>query len=172
MRSNRSFDADTQRHCAARRSTPTLNDMKTLIALACCVPLLAVSAPRQLTAANGPEVSMSFAHGRTVVEYCPDNTCERYSIKGENELVLADFALAYLYGISEYVYLREFQARTDLPEVKALFKRYRTQCPQSTPRQAARCVAMTLARSNHIKASFVRYDEGAERVERISVEGQ
>jgi len=120
-------------------------------------------------AQGGPSVSVK-NNGR-LVEYCPDNTCEVFSVRnGKESAALADFTLAYLYAVSDYVYLEEFQSRMDLHEVDRLLMRYQADCPQLAQRAAARCVAGHLARKYPIRVTFVRYDERRKYSEPVSLE--
>lgn len=120
-------------------------------------------------AQDGPSVSVK-NNGR-LVEYCPDNTCEVFSLRSaQASAVLADFTLAYLYAVSNYVYLEEFQSRTDLQEINRLVMRYQANCPQPAPRAAARCIAARLATIHPIRVTFVRYDERRKYSEPVSLE--
>jgi hypothetical protein len=131
---------------------------------------IAAAEERHLTQAVGPVVSVK--NKGQVVEYCPDNTCEVFSLgpKGTSA-VLRDFALAYLYSVSGYVYLADFQSRTDLPEVAALLVRYQDKCPQTARKAAVHCVAAHLARTHPVRVSFVRYDERRRHVVPVSLDG-
>lgn len=127
--------------------------------------LLTASLPgwagHELEAALGTAVSATEERHRVIVEYCPDNTCERFVGFGDTSLAtLQDFAFTYLFALSDYAYLRAFQLGSSTAEVKAVLARYRDWCPLHEPRVAARCIAGSLYRRNRIQASFVRFDEG------------
>ena len=132
--------------------------------------LLPIAAAAEKPIAHGGPLVSVKNNGR-LVEYCPDNTCEVFSVRsGKERAALADFALAYLYSVSGYVYLEEFQARTDFHEVSQLLMRYKANCPQLGQREAARCVAARLATKHPIRVTFVRYDERRKYSMPISLE--
>lgn len=132
--------------------------------------LLHISAAAEMPiASGGPAVAVK--QGGRLVEYCPDNTCEVFSLRsGKATGALTDFTLAYLYAVSDYIYLEEFQSRTDLQEVAQLLRRYEANCPQPTQKAAARCVAARLAAKHSIRVTFVRFDEGRKYSEPVSLE--
>jgi hypothetical protein len=126
----------------------------------------------EVTAALGDAVRVSSKHGSTTVAYCPDNTCEVFALSGaSSSRPIQDFAFAYLFGVSEYVYLEPFQSSGSSPAVRAVLARYHRDCPQQSARAAARCVVCLLAKRHAIQASFVRYDEGERNVVPISLAG-
>ncbi len=119
------------------------------------------SAGGELEAALGGAVTSRQEPHRAIVEYCPDNTCERFVGYGDTSLAsLQDFAFAYLFALSEYSYLDQFQAGVSASEVKSVLDRYRDRCPQADARAAAECIAGSLYRRNRIQVSFVHFDEG------------
>ena len=132
--------------------------------------VLLISAPmvcqaHELGATFGDSVTISSKGDLATVEYCPDNTCEVFSLRASYAaLPLQDFAFAYLLGVSEYIYLKDFRANTNSPATRAVLGRYRSHCQQSITRVAARCIVGYLARKYPIRASFVRYDEGERNV--------
>ena len=139
--------------------------MKEILAAVLLISAPVVCQAHELGATFGDSVTISSKGGLTTVEYCPDNTCEVFSLRAPSAASpLQDFAFAYLLGISEYIYLKDFHANADSPATRAVLGRYRTHCPQPIPRVAARCVVGYLARKHPIQASFVRYDEGERNV--------
>ncbi len=63
----------------------------------------------ELELALGNVVTLIQESDRSIIEYCPDNTCERFFASGATSLPdLHDFAFAYLFAISNYVYLKPF----------------------------------------------------------------
>lgn len=143
---------------------------RSLACLLLLLPFIALAEERHITQTVGPTVSLK--NKGQVVEYCPDNTCEVFSLRGKGARVaLYEFTLAYLYSISGYTYLADFQSRTDLPEVTDLLARYQVNCPQPEPKAAAHCVAALLARKQPIRVNFVRYDEGVRFTEPVSLAG-
>lgn len=144
---------------------------KVFVALVFLMGIAATAKELELTRAVGPLVEVTNKGTAVSVEYCPDNTCESFALIGGPPDALSDFALAYFYGVSAYSYLAELQSRSDLPEVKALIRRYAALCPQPSQRDATRCIAAArLAKKHRIKATFVRYDEGRKNVTPITLE--
>lgn len=134
------------------------------------LPGIALAEERHITQAVGPSVFIK--NKGQVVEYCPDNTCEVFSLRGKGTSgALYEFTLAYLYSVSGYTYLADFQSRTDLPEVTDLLARYQVKCPQPAPKAAAHCVTALLARKHPIRVNYVRYDEGGRFSEPVSLAG-
>lgn len=139
--------------------------------------LLLLAAPlashaHELTSVFGDMVQVTSSRGSTTVEYCPDNTCEVFTLSGPSAaLSVQDFAFAYLLGVSEYIYLESFQSNGSAPAVQAVLSRYRKHCSQQSARAAARCIVGVLAKQHPIRASFVRYDEGERNVVPISLAG-
>ena len=123
----------------------------------------------ELSDALGKDVAVSKTSKAVRVEYCPDNTCEVFSLKGKESVSLQDFAFVYLFSVSEYIYLQRFQAEQNAPYVQSVLSKYRTECPQSSEQVVARCVVSVLAKRYPIKASFVRYDEGTKNTSSISL---
>lgn len=127
--------------------------------------LLVASAPcwagHELGVALGSAISAREEPHRVIVEYCPDNTCERFVGYGDTSLAtLKDFAFTYLFGLSDYAYLTQFQQGGSSTEVNAVLRRYHDWCPINDERAAAACIAGSLYRRNRIQLSFVRLDEG------------
>ncbi|MGA0611780.1 hypothetical protein [Caldimonas sp. KR1-144] len=120
-----------------------------------------------------PDTVQVYTKGETTtVEYCPDNTCEVFTLSGRSaSLPLQDFVLAYLYGVSDYVYLKAFQSNSSSPSVRSVLAKYRRDCPQPSTHAAARCVVTLLAKRHAIRATFVRYDEGERNVVPIPLDG-
>jgi hypothetical protein len=140
------------------------------VVLSLAVPCWAGSS--ELQSVLGRSVKISQGKHRSVVEYCPDNTCERFVAPGAASLpALHDFAFAYLFSVSGYWYLKSFQATPFAPEVSAVLERHRSACPQSQPSDAALCVVHYLARKNKIKVSEVRYDEGGKVEDPVTLPG-
>ncbi|MCJ0826362.1 hypothetical protein MQC88_10435, partial [Luteimonas sp. 50] len=146
--------------------------MRKILATLLLAVVPVVSQAHELGAAFGDSVAVSSQGDLAIVEYCPDNTCEVFTLRGPSAtLPLQDFAFAYLLGVSEYLYLESFQADTKSPAIRAVLGRYRSHCPQPPSPEAARCVVGYLASIYPIKASFVRYDEGERNVVPIPLEG-
>lgn len=109
----------------------------------------------------GSAVHASSSKGIARVEYCPDNTCEAFELRGSGAAQrLQEFAAVYFYGVSRYVYLEAVQQQEPPPVVAEVLIKLRPVCPQSEPRLAAQCAAAHLAKAHPIRGSFVRFDEG------------
>ena len=144
--------------------------MRNILAVLLLVAAPLVSHAHELTSALGDAVRVSTKGGSTTVEYCPDNTCEVFELSGASaSLPIQDFAFVYLFGISEYVYLKPFQSNDSSPAIRAVLARYQSNCPQPSARVAAGCVVSLLAKRHAIQARFVRYDEGERNVVPISL---
>jgi hypothetical protein len=134
--------------------------------LALLLPAIASAAEVEL-GSGAPPVKLKQVRDTVVLEYCPDNTCEVFSSHSVRSEVLKDFALMYLYGVSDYTYLREFQAKDLGPLAATAAARYRTGCARATPRTNAACVAAQIARKYAVTVQFVRYDEGQKHSSRV-----
>jgi len=106
-------------------------------------------------------ISVATNDGETIVEYCPDNTCEVVRAVGPvDAMEIQDFAYLYLFTSSPYNYLKEFQQGTRSGRTGAVLDRYSSGCPQVSAQEAARCVLGRLGAKYEIQVEFVRYDEG------------
>ena len=144
---------------------------KIIVAIAVSI-ICACAYGHELASAFPDSVQVSSEGTTTTVEYCPDNTCEVFTLSGQSaSLPLQDFAFAYLYGVSDYVYLETFQSDSSSKSVQTVLGRYKSDCPQQPARAAARCVVGLLAERYAIQASFIRYDEGERNVVPISLAG-
>jgi hypothetical protein len=144
--------------------------MKTLAALAASFLFSLASYAHELTDALGSDVALVKTSKVVSVKYCPDNTCEVFSLKDVGaENPIQDFAFAYLFSVSDYIYLEHFQAAGKSPSVQSVLSRYRSECTQSQEKLAARCVVSLLVNRYPITASFVRYDEGKKKSSPISL---
>jgi len=145
--------------------------MKAYLAIASLAIALTSARADELTSMLGTAARATSTGGTAVVEYCPDNTCESFSLQGKDaEPVLRAFALAYFFGASDYAYLDALRRQAPPPALLDLFARYRQACALQEPRETARCIAGHLASQYPIRASFVRYDEGKRISEPILLE--
>ena len=155
---------------AGCRSIQVLGAMGKILAALLLLVASLDSQAHELTSTFGDTVQVTTGRSSATVEYCPDNTCEVFSLSGPSaELLIQDFAFAYLLGASEYIYLKEFQSNGGKPQAQAVLSRYREHCSQQSARAAARCIVGFLAKRHPIQASFVRYDEGERNVMPISL---
>ena len=108
----------------------------------------------------GPAI-MEKATPAPEVWYCPDNTCEMFrGGGGTKSSEVADFALLYLHGVSDYTYLKEWQLRPNPPALDALLARSAGTCKGLSGPGLCSCALRRLVSSRRIQAFFVRYDEG------------
>jgi hypothetical protein len=126
--------------------------------------LLASSArgePYALKAVFGHNVTLAQSSTRSVIEYCPDNTCERFELVGVDSLgLLHDFVYLYLYMHGTYVYLEKFKSQDPNPYLAPIIERRKASCTGSDPRTVADCIVTRIAQRSQVKHFFVRYDEG------------
>ena len=128
------------------------------------------SQAHELDQAFGKEISISKSGNIVRIEYCPDNTCEAFSLASTKaEAIIKDFVFVYLFSISDYIYLENFQSDENSSQALSLIKRYQAACPNKKPREAAKCIVSLLATAYPIKANFVRYDEGTKSSTPISL---
>jgi len=100
-------------------------------------------------------------YGGWSLEYCPDNTCERFTCNSSScQGTLIDFGFLYLAHVSGYADLAEFR-RKDVPgPTPSVLAKHKTACPQSAYRDAAVCILRELHKKDRVRVSFVRHDEG------------
>lgn len=95
-------------------------------------------------------------------EYCPDNTCEVFrSDNKQAESSVADFALLYLYYVSDYVALSEFRKSPEATRAadRLLNQLGKRACTKASRVETIKCVVRHLGRHHGISLLFVRYDE-------------
>ena len=106
----------------------------------------------------------------TVVEYCPDNTCEVFTVVGPADAYdVQDFAYAYLLTASTYYYLESFQKDIRSESTAAVVKRHSAHCPEGSIADAARCIMARLGAKYVIRVEFVRFDEGERNVGHVQI---
>jgi hypothetical protein len=103
--------------------------------------------------------------GRPEVRYCPDNTCEVFRLPEQaSREVLSDFALVYLWFVSDYSHLQELRQGQWASTVESVVSRHATGCEKvpagSGHQKVVRCVLETLASRHRITVHFGRHDEG------------
>jgi hypothetical protein len=124
-------------------------------------------------ASLSPNIFVRSEGGQRVLEYCPDNTCERFVAPAtSSQEALADFAFLYLYKVSGYYVLGTFKTTEAPARVKPILSRYVQHCPQPEESKAIACLLRSLQRGNHIAIAFTRQDEGQVSVVPINLEKQ
>jgi hypothetical protein len=144
--------------------------VKPIVALLLSLIGVHASAAHELVAALGPDVAVSYKGETATVEYCPDNTCEVFTLKSNEPLGLVqDFAFAYLFAYSSYAYLKGFQSSPQTEPVLSVLARYRESCSRRSSEEAAKCVVAWVAMHHDVQAHFVRFDEGKRHSTPISL---
>ncbi len=92
------------------------------------------------------------------VRYCPDNTCDQFRGREGSASSVQDFALVYLWYVSDYVALGEWRKRETPRQVLSVVEKNADGCRSEGPR--IKCALLNLARTGAIRVSFIRYDEG------------
>jgi hypothetical protein len=129
------------------------------------------SALRSSFGSLSSNIAIRTEHGQRVLEYCPDNTCERFvAPASSSQQALANFAFLYLYKVSGYFYLAEFKKTEAAARAKSLVSRHSRRCPQPEELNAVACLLRFLQHENHIRISFTRQDEGQVSVVPVSLE--
>ena len=106
-----------------------------------------------------------------VLRYCPDNTCEAFKgTQRARQADVAEFALLYLWGISDYTYLTGWHNAPTPPAVTEALHRQDANCSHAQDRQRLACALRALAKAAGIRAFVVRYDEGDVVEEEIDLE--
>ena len=111
--------------------------------------------------------TIEFKEKRTVLEFCPDNTCHGFQVSPTvSRSDLKNFAYLYIYFFSDYYDLGEWR---QTPAAKETAERilsdaeYRT-CKSEDNFSSAKCVLQKLAGNGRIKLLFIRYDENKRNV--------
>jgi hypothetical protein len=113
----------------------------------------------ELTRLLGSDVATATKDGITTIEYCPDNTCESFSMPSGNPVEkLSDFVFLYLYSVSDYRVLDDFRRTVEPEQVTKIIERNSKEAKKNRL-QGAKHIIATLAEEYSIKAKFVRYDE-------------
>jgi len=109
---------------------------------------------------------------RNALEYCPDNTCERFgSVIGVSKEELVDFGFLYLFFFGDYIYLEQWRQfgdhRKTATEIlnKVEYSRFSGAYEVNKAKQ----ILLHLSRGDRIRVIFIRYDEGEKAVSPISL---
>jgi len=91
--------------------------------------------------------------------YCPDNTCDLLDIGTNDEQIVWEVGIVFLYYKSTYVYLRDFKKMKEPIEViKKIVEKHKLVCKRESKYND--CVFSKLSTKYEIKQHFARYDEG------------
>jgi hypothetical protein len=98
--------------------------------------------------------------GIVTIEYCPDNTCESFSMPSKYPTeILSDFVYLYLYFISDYYYLTDFKRNVSRGQVTKIILRNKKSTQKNEQLQDAKEIIESLAKEYSIIVTLVRYDE-------------
>jgi len=88
-----------------------------------------------------PDVELRPEQGGWSLQYCPDNTCERFCCSTSKcDGSLLDFSFLYLSHISGYTVLSEFKRKEAPHATPGVLARHRASCHQSSERDAVVCI--------------------------------
>jgi hypothetical protein len=105
------------------------------------------------------------------IQYCPENTCDEFRGGHGKQLEdVADFALLYLWYISDYTVLERWRQQSTPTEVQASLARHGSTCSETNEHARVVCALRRLAGDAGIQVFFVRYDEGQVNVERVDLD--
>jgi hypothetical protein len=110
----------------------------------------------------GEAINVRLDSTGALAKYCPDNTCEVFrSHNKQAKSPVADFALLYLYYVSDYAVLAEFRK---MPEAAQAAERLLSQlgkrvCASASQVETIKCAVRHLGKRHNISLLFVRYDE-------------
>ncbi len=107
----------------------------------------------------GADINITIGNENTTIDYCPDNTCESFSMSSTNPTEkLSDFVFLYLYAVSDYRALDDFRKKVAQEQIIEIIRRD-SQDIKNNKLQNANDVIESLAERYSITAKFVRYDE-------------
>ena len=105
------------------------------------------------------------------IRYCPDNTCDVFTgLQTTRAADLADFALMYLWGVSQYIELEEWRRGMEPRAVGDAYGRHRGRCGDRLTPAGLACALRTLAKSGGVAVSFLRHDEGVDHEAPVNLE--
>ena len=114
----------------------------------------------ELTRLLDSAITKDAKNGTLIIEYCPENTCESFSMPGKHPPEkLNDFAFLYLYFVSDYYYLDEFRKRVAPDRITEIIERNKRSTLRNERLQDVKDIIESLAMEYSIKVAFVRYDE-------------
>jgi len=115
---------------------------------------------KELRILLGSTITEDIKGGIVTIEYCPDNTCETFSMPDKySKDKLSDFVYLYLYFISDYYYLDSFRKMVASEEINKIILRNKKSILINEQLKDAIDVMKFLVKEYSIKATFVRYDE-------------
>jgi hypothetical protein len=133
-----------------------------LIAAPPAVPTGAATSLQVLKARFGDQIKLT-ASPVTQLKYCPDNTCDIFRTRDAKARVqLTDFALLYLWYLSQYSDLQVWQRGIPPATVGVVRERYSASCDGAGERARAKCALVALSKLGSIELAFSRWDEGAD----------
>ncbi len=113
---------------------------------------------------NFPSMIETEWHKSRVIGFCPDNTCERLTFSRQVRPKLAEqYALIYLFSVSQYWLLEDWRKRRDVVELvaDAVYETPSEGCRDNQDLlKKSRCIIRELNRSGQLKVFSSRFDEG------------
>lgn len=120
----------------------------------------------------GSDISTEHSHGTVVVSYCPDNTCESFSMpEAYPEEKLNDFVLLYLYYVSDYQSLATIRKNIQYAQIKKVLQKNLTH-DQDKSDNAVKPVLKNLASTYSINMQFIRYDEKQKNTKKVDIKNR
>ena len=108
----------------------------------------------------GSDLQITKDSGKEIIAYCPDNTCEEFSVnKRVNLEPMAKFALIYLFYVSDYIYLSKDRHSQQGVLVTKILKNNTDGCKSKNKSQLVSCVLLSMVKEYGIRSTFIRYDE-------------
>ncbi len=128
---------------------------------------------KELTKLLDSAITRETKNGIITISYCPDNTCETFSMPRGNPIEkLSDFVYLYLYFVSDYSYLDTLRKRVAAEDVDTIILRNKQSTMANNQLEDAKKIIESLARDYSIKATFVRYDESARNEVNIDIRSE
>lgn len=116
------------------------------------------------------EAILSVDKNRTLIRYCPDNTCNIIEAPPSvDKVAFKDFSVLFFSYASGYIYLdKSFDGKTPFryrsqKKVREIISRLRQGC-DGDDLAIVSCIMQRLARDHEIKTGFSRFDEGVEAI--------
>ena len=117
--------------------------------------------PFPLKQVFGDSITLTQNTRGSVVEYCPDNTCDRFELSGKDSLpMLHDFVYLYLFAYGEYIYLKKFKSQKGAPYLAEIVARRKGPCTGTNEQQISECILSREIKGAPVRLFSVRYDEG------------
>lgn len=103
---------------------------------------------------------------KTRIDFCPDNTCDRFVGKDMRGGKLQDYAFLYVFFFSDYFVLSEFRKdpRAEKHVLLILAEYGKNACHRETKKDKAACLLVHAEKHGNLRLSMIRHDEKSQRV--------